>query len=136
MRGARAHALGHNPRRCGSAPEEEIAFLQEEIALWLSGIMARKEWKGKGAHEVAASLSGLRISEQMLIAAGAECGLDLSCGLPDGEGMDRVARSLVKMRLPVVVACNKVDAEGGRQGYLALKTKTSLPVFPCSAAGA
>lgn len=115
-------------------PEEEIGFLQEEIALWLAGIMARKEWKGKGIKEVAASLSGLKISEQMLLSAALGCGLDVSGGLPDEEGVKRIARALVKKRLPVVVACNKIDVQGAREGFESVKAAAGVPAFPCSAA--
>ena len=115
-------------------PEDEIGFLQEEISFWLAGIMTRKEWKGRGIKEIAAALSGLRISENMLNHAASECGLDITDGLPDTEGVERIARVIVRMRLPVVVACNKIDIPGSRQGFESVKAKTKLPVFACSAA--
>lgn len=118
----------------GSAPSLEIGFLQEEIALWLAGILGRKDWKGKGMKEVSESLSGLRIGEQMLHDSAEECGLDISAGLPDEEGVRRIARALVKRRLPVAVACNKIDVPGARKGFEEAKASAQAPVFPCSAA--
>jgi ribosome-binding ATPase YchF (GTP1/OBG family) len=115
-------------------PTEEIGFLQDEIALWLADIMKRKEWKGKGVREVAESLSGLRISERMIVSSAAECGLDVSSGLPDDSGIERIARAIVKQRLPVVVACNKMDAEGASVGYEKVQAAAKAPTFPCSAA--
>jgi ribosome-binding ATPase len=120
---------------CESAqPVDEVGFLQEEISLWLAGIMTRKEWKGRDIKEIANALSGLKISENMLIHAASECGLDISDGLPDAEGVRRIARVIVRMRLPVVVACNKIDIPGSRRGFDSVKEKTKLPVFACSAA--
>lgn len=124
-----------NGNACGfSAPELEVGFLQEEISLWLAGIMKRKEWKGRGISEVASALSGLRISEHMLSSAAHECGLDITHGLPDDDGVVRIARAIVKRRLPVVVACNKMDALGADKGLDSTKKNAGEAVFGCSAA--
>jgi ribosome-binding ATPase YchF (GTP1/OBG family) len=48
-----------------ASPSEEVAFLQEEIALWVADIMLRGA-KGKGAIGLSSSLTGLRIGEGML----------------------------------------------------------------------
>jgi len=124
--------LQGNP--CESAsPAEEVAFLQEEIALWLSDIMARRA-NGKGAAGLAASLTGLKITEAMLHKAALECGLNVADGLPDAEGTRRLARKLVEMRMPVVVACNKMDVPGARDGFEKVKRESGRPSMPCSAA--
>ena len=124
--------LQGNP--CESAsPAEEVAFLQEEISLWLADIMARGA-KGKGAAGLAASLTGLKITEAMLHKAGLECGLDVAAGLPDRDGAVRLARKLVELRMPVVVACNKIDVPGARAGYERVKAEGGRPAMPCSAA--
>ncbi len=117
-------------------PEGEVRFLAEEIALWLSGIMARQmDRKHWGAKEMAASLSGLKISEGMLLRAAAACGLDIRAGMPDEGGMGRIARELVKMRMPFAIACNKMDAQGARANFEKVKrTLGAEGVFPCSAA--
>lgn len=117
-----------------SPPESEVGFLREEIALWLAGIMKRKEWKAKGVAEVAMALSGLKITEQMLLASAHECGLDIAGGLPDDEGLKRIARALVKQRLPVVVACNKMDVQGAKKGLEGAKANAGVAVYGCSAA--
>jgi len=117
----------------GGSPAEEVAFLQEEIALWLADIMSRGA-KGKGAAGLAASLTGLKITDAMLHKAALVCGLDVAAGLPDAEGTRRLARKLVEMRLPVVVACNKMDVSGARAGFEKVKRESGRPSMPCSAA--
>ena len=124
--------LHGNP--CESAsPAEEVAFLQEEIALWLADIMARGA-KGKGAVGLAASLTGLKITDAMLHKAALDCGLNVADGLPDGEGTRRLARKLVETRMPIVVACNKMDIAGAREGYEKVKRESGRASMPCSAA--
>ncbi|MCX6771004.1 MAG: YchF-related putative GTPase [Candidatus Micrarchaeota archaeon] len=124
--------LQGNP--CESAsPAEEVAFLQEEIALWLSDIMSRGA-KGKGAAGLAGSLTGLKIADGMLHKAALECGLDVAAGLPDDDGTRRLARKLVEMRMPIVVACNKMDVAGARAGFERVKHESGRPSMPCSAA--
>lgn len=115
------------------SPSEEAAFLQEEIALWLADIMSRGA-KGKGAAGLANSLTGLKITEAMLHKAALECGLDVAAGLPDEQGTRRLARKLVEMRMPVVVACNKIDVAGAREGAERVKKESGRVAFPCSAA--
>ncbi len=124
--------LQGNP--CESAsPAEEVAFLQEEIALWLADIMLRGA-KGKGAVGLANSLTGLKITEGMLRKAALGCGLDVAAGLPDEEGAKRLARKLVEMRMPIVVACNKMDIAGAREGSEKVLRESGRHSMPCSAA--
>lgn len=107
-----------------SAPWEEAEFLKNEIAMWLAGIMARKESKAQhGLKEIATSLSGLKISEQMLLSSANACGLNIMDGLPDGEGIARLAREIVERRMPVAIACNKIDAPGARGNFKKAKEK-------------
>jgi ribosome-binding ATPase YchF (GTP1/OBG family) len=115
------------------SPAEEVAFLQEEIALWLADIMLRGG-KGKGAAGLANSLTGLKITWPMLHKAALDCGLDVASGLPDDEGTQMLARKLVEMRMPVVVACNKIDVAGARVGFERVKREAGRAAFPCSAA--
>ena len=124
--------LQGNP--CESAsPAEEVAFLQEEIALWLADIMLRGA-KGKGAAGLANSLTGLKITDGMLHKAALDCGLDVAAGAPDVDGTRRLARKLVEMRMPVVVACNKMDIKGAHVGFEKVKCESGRPSMPCSAA--
>lgn len=116
-------------------PAAEVEFLGEEVALWLAGIMARGAAKGKGLREAADGLSGLRISEQMLHAAAIECGLEIEDGLPtEKEELEAFAMAVLKLRMPIVVAANKVDVPGAEETASALKESCDHPVFPCSAA--
>ncbi len=118
-----------------SDPAEDAEFLKEEIAMWLAGIMTRKEHKElHGIREIASSLSGLRIDEQMLLHAAAECGLDVSGGLPGGEGAAALARRVVEHRMPVAVAFNKIDVAGARGNYDNARGKIGEGAFACSAA--
>jgi len=71
----------------------------------------------------------------MLLRAAATCGLDIHTGMPDEGGMGRIARELVKMRMPFAIACNKMDAQGARAIFEKVKrTLGAEGVFPCSAA--
>jgi len=118
-----------------SPPIREVGFLREEISLWLAGIMERHlEKRRGGAHELAVALSGLRIDEPMIAAAARECGLDVSGGMPDREGIERIARSVCEMRMPFAIACNKLDAPGAAENVVALRERYGECVFGCSAA--
>lgn len=116
-------------------PALEVEFLEEEVALWLADIMMRNSAKGKGLHEAAASLTGLKIDEPMLLHAAADCGLEIADGLPtDKEEVEALALAVLKRRMPIVVAANKVDVLGAKEQASALKEGCDHPVFPCSAA--
>lgn len=119
----------------GCDPAQEVEFLQEEVALWLAEIMQRGAVKGKGLHEVASSLSGLKIDEPMLLHAALECGLEISEGLPnEREEVEALAAAVLKRRMPIVVAANKADVPGARENAGAIAEKSGKKVFPCSAA--
>ena len=129
--------LQGNPRD-GGDPMEETAFLKDEIAYWLADIMLRGAG-GKGSagglHELAKGLSGLRIDEAMLLHAASECGLDIMDGMPDSEGALRLARAVLERRMPIVVAFNKIDAQGAREKFeKAREGRGEEKIFPCSAA--
>jgi len=126
--------LQGNP--CDSCdPASEVEFLGEEVALWLADIMARGASKGKGLHEAAASLTGLKIDEPMLLHAAADCGLEIGDGLPsDKAEVEALALAVLKRRMPIVVAANKVDVPGAGEKFLQLKESCTSPVFACSAA--
>ena len=128
--------LQGNP--CGECdPMAETGFLKEEIAFWLADIMRRGAAKGTigGAHGIASGLSGLRIDEAMLLRAASECGLDISSGLPDEEETVRLARAVLERRMPIIVAFNKMDAQGADGNFAKAKADgDSAEIFPCSAA--
>jgi ribosome-binding ATPase YchF (GTP1/OBG family) len=117
-------------------PAEEVAFLKNEIAMWIAEIMLRKTGKAHGSiKDAAQALSGLKISEAMVTSAARECGLDVGDGtLPDEEGTARIARGLTEMRMPVAIACNKIDAPGARANFEAVHKKYGENAFACSAA--
>jgi len=125
------------------APQEEVAFLKNEIAMWIVEIMKRK---GGAAHgnsagktiavkDAASSLSGLRIGEAQIAHAASACGLDISDGImPDQEGLEEIAMKLVEKRMPFAVACNKIDVPGAKDNYEKAKKEIPAGVFACSAA--
>jgi len=116
-------------------PQEEVRFLREEIALWLADILARQnDKKNGGAKDMANSLSGLRISEGMLTHAAMACGLSIADGMPNTEGLERIARQIMEARMPFAVACNKIDVPGARENFVKIKNELGEGVFPCSAA--
>ena len=116
-------------------PAQEVGFLEEEVALWLADIMARGAAKGRGLHEIAAALTGLKIDEVMLLHAAQDCGLDVADGLPsEKEEIAALALAVLKRRMPIVVAANKADVPGAKENASALKEGCEHPVFPCSAA--
>jgi len=118
-----------------SPPLDEVEFLKNEMAMWLAEIMSRKDHKAQhGIKEISSSLSGLKISEAMVSHAAQECGLDISAGLPDGEGTARIARAIIEKRMPLAVACNKIDVPGARKNFEVVKTGVGEGVFPISAA--
>lgn len=126
--------LQGNP--CDSCdPAAEVAFLSEEVALWLADIMRRGAAKGKGLHEAAASLTGLKISEQMLLRAASDCGLDIGEGLPAGKGeLGSLAAAVLRRRMPIVVAANKIDVPGARQKFGEMQPALGGGALACSAA--
>lgn len=126
--------LQGNP--CDScSPVEDIDFLQHEIAHWLAGIMIRGKTKPQSSlQEMATSLSGLKISADMLQKAADECGLDIRTGLPDEEGTLRLAHALLSRRVPTIIACNKIDIAGARAQYEQVKALKGSDAFACSAA--
>jgi ribosome-binding ATPase YchF (GTP1/OBG family) len=121
----------------GADPMAETAFLKDEVAYWLADIMTRGAGRGSpgGLHELAKRLSGLKIDEAMLLHAASECGLDIMEGMPDGEGALRLARAVLARRMPIIVAFNKIDAQGARQNYEKAKAAAGENgLFACSAA--
>ncbi|MCX6773077.1 MAG: YchF-related putative GTPase [Candidatus Micrarchaeota archaeon] len=148
--------LQGNP--CDSCdPIAETGFLNDEVAYWLADIMLRGEGKphggmahgtgspgsaavSSGVHEMAKRLSGLKIDETMLLHAAGECGLDIAAGVPNEEGALSLARAVLKVRMPIVVAFNKMDATGARENFEKVngneeaEEDTVGKIFPCSAA--
>ena len=149
--------LQGNP--CDSCdPMAETEFLKDEIAYWLADIMLRGGGKvpggmahgtgspgsaaSSGVHEMAKRLSGLKIDETMLLRAADECGLDIDEGMPDEEGALLLARAVLKVRMPIIVAFNKMDAAGARENFEKAKDaegeaaggSEAGKIFPCSAA--
>ncbi|MCX8197712.1 MAG: YchF-related putative GTPase [Candidatus Micrarchaeota archaeon] len=117
-----------------SPPIEEARFLKNELAMWIAGIMKRREGKAATQKEAAVALSGLKISEQMIADAARKCGLDISGGMPDEEGIERMARAIVDLRMPLAIACNKADAPGACKNCKELRQALGSGVFIVSAA--
>lgn len=117
-----------------SDPEEEINFLKKEIAFWIIDIIKRnKKHTADAISQMAQSLSGLKIDENLIKKCAEECGLDLSSGLPNDEELEHLVLKIIKYRMPIVIACNKIDLPGAKETYERLKKKYEQ-VFPVSAA--
>jgi len=116
-------------------PADEVAFLKNELAMWIVEIVGRKGASRLAVKDAANSLSGLKVSEQMLVRAAAECGLDVSDGaLPAKPELERMMRKLVEHRFPIAVAFNKIDVSGARQNFEAAQRAGVENAFACSAA--
>ncbi len=124
-------------------PREEVAFLKNELAMWMVEIMKRKGGTAHGhatgkslaVKDAVDSLSGLKINDVMLNAAAAKCGLDIGDGeMPDEEGLEEIAVQLVETRMPFAIACNKIDVAGAKEKYETAKKELGSGVFACSAA--
>src|SRR3989338_7119047 len=117
------------------SPEDEVAFLKTELAMWMVDIMGRKGARHLAVKEAANALSGLKIGEAMLFQAAKKCGLDISDGnMPDESGLEKIANELVGARFPIAVAFNKIDVNGARENFEKARKKFESGIFACSAA--
>ncbi|MEM4348595.1 MAG: YchF-related putative GTPase [Candidatus Anstonellaceae archaeon] len=114
-------------------PMDEVSFLKEEIAWWILGILKRHGKPHMSPQDAAKILSGLKISEGMIFDAAERCGLDISDGMPESEDALRIAKMLVSIRMPIVVAFNKMDLPQARQNYKKASANYD-EIFPCCAA--
>lgn len=120
----------------------DIRFLQEEIDLWLYGIIgknwqhfARKMQEGKKlSQELARQLSGLKINEEMIKEAMRKLNLsERATEWSDIQLLEfvRLIRSLSK---PIIIAANKSDLPSAQANIEKLKKEfPNMLIIPCSA---
>jgi len=124
-------------------PYEDILFLEGEIDYWVKDILEREDWdkftrssqdKKKMVADLHNRLSGLKISQQHVVAALKESSLDdkLPSQWTDDE-MLKFSKTIREISKPILIIANKIDKEISNKNLNALKTKYKGPVIPCSA---
>ncbi len=99
-------------------PLEDVRFLEEELAHWITGILLRnweKESRRADLEEVPPErvlydrLTGLGLTEAQIHSALRETPLDPKMAKWTAEDMLQLARSLRKIGKPMILAANKAD---------------------------
>ncbi len=112
-------------------PAEDVIFLEHELNMWYLRIL-RKGWekfartivqeKQEIHKALAAQLSGLSVTEQMIKDALKELGLE---GKTPNLWSESELASLTKVlrvhTKPMIIACNKIDVSGAFENYERLK---------------
>ncbi|VVB53102.1 Ribosome-binding ATPase YchF [uncultured archaeon] len=121
-------------------PKKDIAFLEEEIDLWFTGLV-KKHWdkiksrikydSGDIVKEFSAVLSGIKISEHHVKTTLLKMGREGTVDWSDDDVAD-FAVELRKMSKPIVLVANKADVPGADKHLPGLKEKYGI--FPVSAA--
>ena len=114
------HAAGHSPA-------EDVEMVQDELAEWLSDII-RRHMKAMsrspdGVTALGETLTGLKITREMIAGAIAQNSLSSSKIDWDEEGIGRFSKTLLKMAKPWLVVANKMDVEGSEAGAQELEEK-------------
>jgi hypothetical protein len=124
-------------------PIEEVKFLEEELVLWIAGILSRQwdravrgvELSGEKIDEfIASRLTGLSITQSQINSALRSSPVDLAHPSKWSDS-DRVllARHLLRLSKPRVVVANKAD-RSAKEDLDKLKEQADpLPVQPVSA---
>ncbi len=125
-------------------PENDIAFLEEELDLWYEAIL-KKPWekfskqaameKQKPSIAIAKQFSGLNATEPMVSELIEKLKLDSENAAKWTEqDLKRFATELRKKTKPMIIAANKSDTNAGRQNYEKLKKQFSnYTIIPTSA---
>jgi len=140
---------GGNPVAPGTHdPMEDVLFLEQEIDLWILGILKKNfealKRKAEAAHQkldevIYKQLSGLGITHEDVRNAMRH--VDIS-GSPEGglphprpvteDDMLRFINMLRKKAKPMIIAANKIDMPSAEKGLARLK-ETEVSSVPCSA---
>ncbi|MFX1509802.1 MAG: redox-regulated ATPase YchF [Promethearchaeota archaeon] len=124
-------------------PQEDVAFLEREINMWLVQILQR-DWrrlsrraeteKLKISSLLGEKLSGLQITELAIKAAIKDS--DLSTANPTSwseSDLERFVQFLRRRAKPMIIAANKIDREHAAKYLETLQQNTDEIVIPCSA---
>ncbi|MFH0835059.1 MAG: YchF-related putative GTPase, partial [Candidatus Micrarchaeota archaeon] len=114
---------GGNPAR-GHDPAEDVRILESEIDYWFLDILKRNLLKAKGRKfaDLAANLSGIRVSEEVLQRVSARLGMteEISTWKEEKQLLS-LATALRKETKPIAIAANKMDLPGAPEGLARLK---------------
>jgi ribosome-binding ATPase YchF (GTP1/OBG family) len=125
-------------------PSDDLEFLEEEIALWMVGIL-KKGWdkiarradseKTPMADLIADRFSGLKITKgQIQKAIAQDRTLPSQAKDWDEDSFVRFCRKLRSISKPIIIAANKIDKAPGRILYEKLKNKRpDLAIIPTAA---
>ena len=124
-------------------PYEDILFLEDEINYWVKDILEREDWdkftrssqdKKKMIVDLHKRLSGLKISQQHVVAALKDSSLDDK--LPSqwtNDEMLKFSKTIREISKPILIIANKIDKEISIKNLEDLKRKYKGPIIPCSA---
>lgn len=119
-------------------PAEEVAAIKKEIALWLSGIIAKHmgsvSKRSDGDRALKEVLSGFNVTEEQIKRAADANYLSTSQISWNAEDAYKFSESLLAMSKPTIIAANKLDQS--KDGALAaLRSKLNwYTVMGCSGA--
>ncbi|VVB57642.1 Ribosome-binding ATPase YchF [uncultured archaeon] len=116
--------------------DEEVGFLQGELAGWLAGILKRNEakYKNRGLAELMEAISGLGYTSSQITVAAQKAGIPLERIQWTDEQTAQFAKNLWADGKPMLVAANKADLGGAMERVK--ETQKSIPkisIRPCSA---
>lgn len=104
-------------------PAEEIRFLENEIALWIAGIIQRgwNKVKSRDIGELRTLLTGLKISESEIEKTAKHLSLATSRINWSEEDILKFAKEIRRASMPIVIAANKIDLPGASDNYHKLR---------------
>jgi len=126
----------------GYDPREDINFLEDEIAMWVAGILG-KNWdkfartvdsvSGKGLEKlIADQLGGLRIKEGHVHNAIRQVDLSPTLNKWTRDDIASLCRIIIRQAKPMLIAANKAD-KVDPSVIEELRAATGLPVIPTMA---
>lgn len=123
-------------------PQEDISFLEEEIAQWMLGIL-KKDWtriirrveteKGDIVQHIQERLTGIKISRMHIQDALNE--IKLPTKFTDWTDSDLLAlcKAIRKNGKPTIIAANKIDRPTSKNNFTRIKENISELLIPTSA---
>ena len=124
-------------------PIKDVKFLEHELDMWYLRLI-KKGWekfakqvvqeKQKVAKAITKHLSGLGITEEVVKDVITKLNLTTEITEWNDEILEKIATELRKKTKPMIIACNKIDIEIGKENFN--KLKAQLPdrvLVPCSA---
>lgn len=124
-------------------PANDIRFLENELDMWYLRLI-EKGWE-RFAREVnqekpelkkaiARHLSSLRVTDKLVEDIIEKLQLDLDIMKWDHNALLKIAIELRRATKPMIIACNKIDANGDYENFESLKEKFPDEILiPCSA---